>query len=72
MTEVKSVFDTNGGNLLIHKESPTKKELLAYVKKLESWDNMFISLDNGEVYTLRNYIVNLILDRRKQIQKEKI
>ena len=34
--------------------------MTAYAKELESWDNLYVSLKDGSVYTFRNYLLNLM------------
>jgi hypothetical protein len=60
MAEIALVFDTNNNSICRHLEYPNKERFIAYAKELESWDNLYVSLKDGEVYTFRNYLLNLM------------
>lgn len=60
MKNIKLVFDTKNNSICVHKESPSKEQFLAYAKELESWDNIYVSLEDGSVYTFRDYVLNMI------------
>jgi hypothetical protein len=60
MQEIKLVFDTKKNSICIHLESPNKEKFIAYAKTLDSWDNLYISLEDGNVFTFRDYLLNLM------------
>jgi hypothetical protein len=60
MKEINLVFDTKNNSICVHKECPNKEQFIAYAKELESWDNLYVSLKDGSVYTFRNYLLNLM------------
>lgn len=60
MKEINLVFDTKNNSICVHKECPDKEQFIAYAKELESWDNLYVSLKDGSVYTFRNYLLNLM------------
>ena len=60
MKEINLVFDTSNNSICHHLESPTKEQFIAYAKGLDSWDNIYVSLKDGSVYTFRNYLLNLM------------
>ena len=60
MKEINLVFDTKNNSICVHRECPNKKQFIAYAKELESWDNLYVSLKDGSVYTFRNYLLNLM------------
>ncbi len=57
---IAKVFKINDERVTIHLENPTKEDFIFYCKNLENWSNMFVSLDNGEVYSMRKYLLSLI------------
>lgn len=60
MKEIAFVFDTKNNSICRHLEFPNKEQFLAYAKELDSWDNLYVSLKDGNVYTFRNYLLNLM------------
>ena len=60
MEEINLVFDTQNNSICIHLETPSKEDVLNYAEDLDSWDNLYISLKNGYVLTLRNYLLKLL------------
>lgn len=60
MKQIHLIFDTKNNSICIHKESPNKEQFLEYAKELDNWDNIYISLKDGSVYTFRNYLLNMI------------
>ena len=60
MKEIAFVFDTNNNNICRHLEYPNKEQFLNYAKELDSWDNLYVSLKDGNVYAFRNYLLNLM------------
>lgn len=54
------VFKIDDGIITIHLENPSKQEFINYCKSLTDWRNTYVSLNNGEVYGLINYLVSLI------------
>jgi hypothetical protein len=60
MKEINLVFDTKNNSICYHLEYPNKEQFIAYAKELDSWDNLYVSLKDGSVYTFRNYLLNMI------------
>jgi hypothetical protein len=54
------VFKINDGRITFHQENPTRQEFINYCKSLDDWGNMFVSLNNGEVCSLKGYLLSLI------------
>jgi hypothetical protein len=60
MERIVKVFLVNKLSLDTCLQDPTEEQFLDYVEKLESWDWIFVSTATGEVFHLRDYILNMV------------
>lgn len=60
MKEIAYIFSTKNNGISTHLKYPTKSNVIAYAKTLDSWDNLFISMKDGFILTLRDYLLNLL------------
>lgn len=60
MNNIAYVFVIKYGSIINRLDHPKKKEFITYVKKLESWNKIYVSLTDGSVYKLRDYMLKLV------------
>ena len=61
MKVIKQLFNTKNSNrIVVELENPTQSQMVEYCKDLEDWTNLFVVFTDGEIISLRRYLLDLL------------
>ena len=61
MKVIKQLFNTKNSNrIVVELENPTQSQMVEYCKYLEDWTNLFVVFTDGEIISLRRYLLDLL------------
>jgi len=61
MKVIKQLFNTKNSNrIVVELENPTQSQMVEYCKDLEDWTNLFVVFKDGEIISLRRYLLDLL------------